>query len=111
MQPSGTVCSSSATAATASNHLGCATPPCVRNQPRRRSLTPAFGIVRTIPIRPSRSPCSATTTAATCTISSTAVPGITRGEAAGRRDRASDAASLSARYRATSRDTQLWEIP
>ena len=33
------------------------------------------------------------------------------GEVFGRRDRGSNAASPSARYRATSRDTQPWETP
>jgi hypothetical protein len=40
------------------------------------------------------------------------VPGaIADGQVFGRRDRGSNAASPSVRYRATSRDTQPWETP
>jgi hypothetical protein len=45
------------------------------------------------------------------TISSAASALIAFGEVFGRRDRGSNAASPSARYRATSRDTQPWETP
>ena len=43
------------------------------------------------------------------TISSAVLSGIARGEVIGRRDRGSNAASPSARYRATSRETQPWD--
>ena len=45
------------------------------------------------------------------TISSAVLSGIARGEVTGRRDRGSNAASPSARYRATSRETQPWDTP
>ena len=45
------------------------------------------------------------------TISSTVSALMAFGEVFGRRDRGSNAASPSARYRATSRDTQPWETP
>jgi hypothetical protein len=45
------------------------------------------------------------------TISSTAGAGIAVGEVFGRRDRGSNAASPSARYRATSREIQPWDTP
>jgi hypothetical protein len=41
----------------------------------------------------------------------TAASGMARGEAFGRRDRGSNAASPSARYRATRRETQPWDTP
>ena len=44
-------------------------------------------------------------------ISSTVPGAVTPGEFFGRLDRGSNAASPSARYQATSRDTQLWETP
>ena len=44
-------------------------------------------------------------------ISSTVASLIAAGEVFGRRDRGSNAASPSARYRATSRETQPWETP
>ena len=44
-------------------------------------------------------------------ISSAASYVIEAGEVFGRRDRGSNAASPSARYRATSRETQPWETP
>jgi len=45
------------------------------------------------------------------TISSTVACAMARGEVLGRRDRGSNAASPSARYRATSRETQPWDTP
>ena len=59
---------------------------------------------------PASRPCPASSLRS-ATISSTVASLIAAGEVFGRRDRGPNAASPSARYRATSRDTQPWDAP